>query len=49
MRRCRCGARWRINYPFGRNSKPRITFIKKHHNKCRYSEKIIKFDLLRQK
>lgn len=31
-----CGAKWRINYPFGRNSKKRITWVKKHKSYCRY-------------
>lgn len=36
MNKCKCGARWNINYPFGRNSKPRVSFTKHHAKDCRY-------------
>lgn len=34
--KCSCGARYRKNWPFGRNSKPRKTFYIKHDEKCGY-------------
>lgn len=38
-KRCRCGAVWRINYPFGRNSKARINFETEHADDCRHKER----------
>jgi len=38
MKKCRCGAKWRINYPFGRNSKPRKVYIQKHDENCRFKK-----------
>jgi len=35
MDKCKyCGAISRTNYPFGRNSKSRTTFIKEHDKNC---------------
>lgn len=33
-----CGAKWRINYPFGKKSKPVIIYIKEHHEECSHKE-----------
>lgn len=34
--KCKCGAKWRVNYPFGRKDKARVTFISKHKDGCPY-------------
>lgn len=38
MNKCKCGARSRTNYPFGINSKNRITFIIPHDKKCKFKK-----------
>jgi len=37
MKRCECGAKWRINWPHGKRSKSITTFLVKHRHKCKYS------------
>jgi len=34
MNKCKCGAEWKINYPFGKKSKARTTFLIKHKSNC---------------
>ena len=35
MKKCKkCGAKWRINFPFGRKSKGRATFVRNHSKEC---------------
>lgn len=41
MRRCKyCGAKWRINYPYGKVSGGRITFIKRHDDNCKFVKRV---------
>ena len=37
MPRCkRCGAKWRINYPFGKKGGARVTMLIEHTEKCKF-------------
>lgn len=39
MKTCRnCGAKWRLNYPFGRKSRGSVTMIVEHKKGCRYGK-----------
>lgn len=33
---CRCGAKWRVNYPFGRNGRGVVSFEREHKSYCRF-------------
>lgn len=37
MKRCSCGAQWRVNYPHGRKSKVVRHFVVPHDKRCRHS------------
>jgi hypothetical protein len=40
MKKCKyCNAVWIVNYPFGRKSTARISFLIPHHKKCRFGMK----------
>ena len=40
MKKCKyCKARYRINYPFGKLSKPVITMLDEHSKDCKNNEK----------
>ena len=38
MRSCRCGALWRVNFPFGVNGGSRISFVRCHSRGCRFGK-----------
>jgi len=36
MKKCKyCGAKWRLNYPYGRKSEARKIYINEHKFNCR--------------
>ena len=35
MKKCKCGAKWRINYPYGKKNKSIKTFEKEHSKDCK--------------
>ena len=38
VNKCKCGARWRINYPFGKKNKGIKIYIIKHKKDCKYNK-----------
>lgn len=37
--RCYCGAKWRVNFPFGKKSKSITSFAIPHKPKCAFRKK----------
>ncbi len=38
VHKCKCGARWRINRPFGKKSRARVVFLVEHKQSCIYKK-----------
>jgi len=46
MKKCRCGAKWKVLYSNRKDRKPKNIFFKGHTNKCPYfpKEEVINYN-----